>query len=109
MKISESAAKESTKKRTVKDYEHHFTRNRKLSYITLISLILTHFQTTIKTALNHFRLLEEANIKVCQSAFSQARAKINDHVFRELFEMTAIVKCLIKQRVNSSSEGWSLP
>ena len=60
MKISESAAKESnsivyseeTKKRTVKDYEHHFTRNRKLSYITLISLILTHFQTTIKTALN---------------------------------------------------------
>lgn len=97
MKISESSVKESnsiiyseeTKKRTVKDYEHHFTRNRKLSYITLISLILTHFQTTIKTALNHFRLLEEANITVCQSAFSQARSKINDNVFHELFEMTA--------------------
>ena len=99
MKISETAVKESnniiyseeTKKRTVKDYEHHFIRNRKLSFITLISLILSHFQTTIKTALNHFRLLEEAGIKVCQSAFSQARAKINDYVFRELFEMTACI------------------
>ncbi len=99
MKISERVVKDSntilhseeTKKRTVKDYEHHFTRNGKLSFVILVTLILSHFQTTIKTALNHFRPLAEANIKVCQSAFSQARSRINDVIFRELFEMTAQV------------------
>ena len=97
MKTSKMVVKESNsiihseeiKKRTVKDYEHHFTRTRKLTFILLVTLILTHFQTTIKTALNHFRPLADANIKVCQSAFSQARSRINDVVFRELFEMTA--------------------
>ena len=80
MKTSKMVVKESNsiihseeiKKRTVKDYEHHFTRTRKLTFILLVTLILTHFQTTIKTALNHFRPLADANIKVCQSAFSQA-------------------------------------
>ena len=97
MKTSKMVVKESNsiihseeiKKRTVKDYEHHFTRTRKLTFILLVTLILTHFQTTIKTALNHFRPLADANIKVCQSAFSQARSRINDIIFRELFEMTA--------------------
>ena len=35
---------EETKKRTVKDYEHHFRRSRKLSYTMLVMLILSHFQ-----------------------------------------------------------------
>ena len=82
---------EETKKRTVKDYEHHFRRNRKLSYTMLVMLILSHFQCTIKSALKHFKLLTDSKVKLCQSAFSQARAKINDSVFRELFEMTASI------------------
>ena len=80
---------EETKRRTVKDPERHFTRKRKLTYVMLVSLILSHFQTTIQSALNHFRPLADAGITVAQSAFSQARSRINDTVFRELFEMTA--------------------
>ena len=80
---------EETKRRTVKDPERHFTRKRKLSYVMLVSLILSHFQTTIQSALNHFQPLVDAGITMYQSAFSQARARINDTVFRELFEMTA--------------------
>lgn len=77
------------KKRTVKDHEHHFTRNRKLTYEVIVLMILSHFQTTIKTALDHFPLLERAKIKVCQSAFSQARARINHIALLELFGLTA--------------------
>ena len=80
---------EETKRRTVKDPERHFTRKRKLTYVMLVSLVLSHFQTTIQSALNHFRPLADAGITVAQSAFSQARSRINDTVFRELFEMTA--------------------
>ena len=80
---------EDTKRRTVKDPERHFTRNRKLSFVMLVSLILSRFQTTIQTALNHFQPLVDAGITMYQSSFSQARARINDTVFRELFEMTA--------------------
>ena len=80
---------EETKRRTIKDPERHFTRKRKLSYVMLVSLILSHFQTTIQSALNHFQPLVDAGITMYQSAFSQARARINDTVFRELFEMTA--------------------
>lgn len=80
---------EETKRRTVKDPDRHFTRKRKLTYVMLVSLIMSHFQTTIQSALNHFRPLMEAGITIYQSAFSQARARINDTVFRELFEMTA--------------------
>jgi len=80
---------EETKQRTVKDPARHFTRKRKLSYIMLVSLILSHFQSTIQSALNHFQPLVDAGIRMYQSAFSQARTRINDTVFRELFEMTA--------------------
>ena len=53
---------EETKRRTVKDPERHFTRKRKLSYVMLVSLILSHFQTTIQSALNRFQPLVDAGI-----------------------------------------------
>ena len=80
---------EEIKRRTVKEPDRHFTRNRKLSFVMLVSMILSHFQGTIQNALNHFPALVEAKISMYQSSFSQARAKINDTIFRELFEMTA--------------------
>ena len=76
-------------KETIKNPARSFTRNRKLTYVRLVTLILSNFQTTIQTALNRFVPLTSSGIHLTQSAFSQARAKINDVLFRKLFEMTA--------------------
>ena len=80
---------EEIEKETIKDPMRSFTRNRKLTYTRLVTLILSNFQTTIQTALNRFLPLSTNGIHLSQSAFSQARAKINDVLFRKLFEMTA--------------------
>lgn len=70
-----------------------FTRNRKMSFIEVVSLILCGINCSTNAALRRFFEKLGKDVTMSQSAFSQARNKINYDLFKELFEDTGSHYC----------------
>ncbi len=70
-----------------------FTRNRKINFVEVVSLILCGINCSTNAALRRFFEKLGKDTTMSQSAFSQARNKINYSLFKELFEDTGSHYC----------------
>jgi hypothetical protein len=73
--------------------ETSFIRNRKMTFVEVVSLILCGINCSTDAALRRFFDKLGKDITMSQSAFSQARNKINYDLFKELFEDTGSHYC----------------
>jgi hypothetical protein len=63
-----------------------FTRNRKMGFTKLIAFMANQIKTSTQTALDRFFILiGEADTRMTQQSFSEARQKLNPEACRELF------------------------
>lgn len=73
-----------------KNNRSDFTRNRKLSFTSAVSITLGIVVKSLQLAVDEFREAFMTGVdSYTKQAFSQARAKINSTAYKEIFRMTA--------------------
>lgn len=69
--------------------EHSFSRERKLSFDKMMTMIIKKSNKSIQNSLNDMQLDLGEEISISNSAYTQARAKLNYTAFQEYADMAA--------------------